>query len=152
MQKNEIDLSIIIPVFNEEENVLVLYEEIKEVVNYIAKRCEIIFVNDGSTDKTFEVLKGIKKKQERRSPNLKIISFSRNFGQTAAMQAGFDYSLGRIIVSMDGDLQNDPRDIPRFLMFQRIKHPMPYSIYLGVQHQSKKHFLETNMLLLFSLL
>lgn len=104
-------LSIIIPVLNEENNVTPLYEEIVTIVRELKIEYEIIFVDDGSTDETFKKLKEI-----RQGDNcVKIVRFRRNFGQTAAMVAGFDYAHGDIIVTMDGDLQNDPRDIPRLL-------------------------------------
>lgn len=109
-------LSIIIPVFNEEENVAILFSEIEKAVTQIQYRCEIIFIDDGSSDNTFETLKELKHQQQKDSPiDLKIIRFSRNFGQTATIQAGFDRAQGEIIVCMDGDLQNDPADIPKLL-------------------------------------
>jgi len=104
-------VSVVIPVFNEEENVPILYERLKEVLEGIPYDYEIIFVNDGSTDRTGEVLEEIAKKD----PKVKVIEFARNFGQTPAMVAGMDYATGDVIVTMDGDLQNDPKDIPRLL-------------------------------------
>jgi len=106
-----IKLSIILPVYNEEENVLVIYEELKSVLDKINKNYEIIFIDDGSTDKTFEVLEKLHKK----NPKVKIIKFRKNFGQSAALQAGFDNCRGEIVVSMDSDLQNNPRDIPKLI-------------------------------------
>jgi glycosyltransferase involved in cell wall biosynthesis len=111
-------LSIVIPVYNEEDNVKILYREIRNAVDPLKTNYEIIFIDDGSTDKTFENLNSIKKiedNQEKSLKRIKIIRFSKNFGQTAAMQAGFDYACGETIVSLDGDLQNDPADIPRML-------------------------------------
>jgi glycosyltransferase involved in cell wall biosynthesis len=116
--KSPPSLSIIVPVFNEEDNVELLYEEIRNSVDQLAKIYEIIFVDDGSSDTTFERLKRVKEKEAQEGLGLvetKIIRFSRNFGQTAAMQAGFDCSKGDLIVSLDADLQNNPRDIPRLL-------------------------------------
>lgn len=104
-------VSVVIPVFNEEENVPILYERLKEVLEGIPYDYEIIFVNDGSTDRTGEILEEIAKKD----PKVKVIEFARNFGQTPAMVAGMDYATGDVIVTMDGDLQNDPKDIPRLL-------------------------------------
>ncbi len=102
-----VDISIVIPVYNEEENVEILYNEIKTALkNY---NYEIIFVDDGSRDNTFNNLNKINDK------NLKIIKFRKNFGQTAALFAGFREAKGEIIVQMDGDLQNDPADIPKLL-------------------------------------
>ncbi len=106
LEKNE--YSIVVPVMNEEENVTLLYERISEVMSEIGESYEMIFVDDGSTDSTFEVLKSL----HEADPRLKVVKFRGNFGQSAAMAAGFERASGRIIVSMDGDLQNDPADIP----------------------------------------
>ncbi len=104
-------ISVVIPVYNEEENVPILYERLKEVLDSIPYDYEIIFVNDGSTDRTGEILEELAKKDRK----VKVIEFARNFGQTPAMVAGMDYATGDVIVTMDGDLQNDPKDIPRLL-------------------------------------
>ncbi|MGQ9470744.1 MAG: glycosyltransferase family 2 protein [Candidatus Aminicenantales bacterium] len=106
-----LELSVIIPVFNEEKNIEPLYDEISRVLNSLGQAFEIIFVDDGSRDGSFPVLKRIQKKDKA----VKIIRLRRNFGQTAALSAGFDYARGRVIVTMDADLQNDPRDIPALL-------------------------------------
>jgi glycosyltransferase involved in cell wall biosynthesis len=111
-------LSIVIPVYNEEDNLKILYQELLDYINNYNKSSEIIFVNDCSKDKTLSRLKEIKLEQDKDKNSevqIKIINFSANFGQTAAMQAGFDYAKGEIIVSMDGDLQNDPADIPKLI-------------------------------------
>ena len=104
-------ISIVIPVYNEEENVPILYERLKEVLDSLPYDYEIVFVNDGSTDRTGEILEEIAQKDKK----VKVIEFARNFGQTPAMVAGMDYATGDVIVTMDGDLQNDPKDIPRLL-------------------------------------
>src|SRR3989337_992234 len=104
-------VSIVIPVYNEEESVPLLYKSIKKVMDATGLNYEIIFVDDGSKDNTFSILSDIQKSD----PNVVVISFRRNFGQTAAMAAGFDHASGDIIVTMDADLQNDPKDIPRLL-------------------------------------
>jgi len=108
---DEIDLSIVIPLFNEEESVGPLYAQIKEALEPLARSYEIIVVDDGSTDRSFERLKGLHAQDKR----LKVIRFRRNFGQTAAFAAGFEHARGRVVVTMDADLQNDPADIPRLL-------------------------------------
>jgi glycosyltransferase involved in cell wall biosynthesis len=111
-------LSIVIPLHNEADNIQILYRELRNSVDNINEAYEIIFVNDGSTDKTLKRLRTIKDKEEKESNfNVltRIIQFSRNFGQTAAMQAGFDHTRGDIIVSLDGDLQNDPADILKMI-------------------------------------
>lgn len=105
------DLSVVIPTFNEEKNVKELYSSLKKVLKKIKKKYEIIFVDDGSTDNTFSILKNISK----RDRNLKIIKFRKNFGQSAAFSAGFKYSKGKVMITLDADLQNDPRDIPKLL-------------------------------------
>ncbi|HLD10627.1 MAG TPA: glycosyltransferase family 2 protein [Candidatus Nanoarchaeia archaeon] len=101
------DLSIVIPVYNEEKNVALLHQTIRNTLDKTDFKYEIIFVDDGSTDNTFNILNNLKK--------VKIIKFRKNFGQTAAMMAGFENSNGKVIVSLDGDLQNDPSDIPKLL-------------------------------------
>ncbi|MCF8345043.1 MAG: glycosyltransferase family 2 protein, partial [Bacteroidales bacterium] len=104
------DISVVIPAHNEEDNIPVLYSELTEALS-VYKDYEIIIVNDGSSDNTFGVCKEINGRDER----FKIIQFRKNYGQSAALAAGFDYASGDVIVSMDGDLQNDPMDIPRLV-------------------------------------
>lgn len=101
-------LSVIIPVYNEEKNISALYDELKPVLGKAFPRHEIMFVDDGSRDKTFSVVEEL----HRKDPKVKGIRFRRNYGQTAAMSAGFAAAKGDVIVTMDGDLQNDPKDIP----------------------------------------
>ena len=110
-KNKKLDLSIILPVFNEEENISHQYENIVNSVDPLKINYEIIFVDDGSTDNSFEMLKRIAQKDKK----VNVIVFRRNFGQTAAMAAGIDYSNGEIIVMMDCDLQNDAEDIKRLL-------------------------------------
>lgn len=105
------NLSVIIPVYNELENIKPLYEKLDSVLKDLNRDYEILFVDDGSTDGTREVLKQV----AERDPNVKLILFSRNYGQTAALSAGFQYAQNDIMVAMDGDLQNNPADIPRLL-------------------------------------
>ncbi len=104
-------ISVVIPLYNEEESVPILYQRLKEVLEKIPYDYEIIFVDDGSSDRTGEILEEIAEKDRK----VKLIQFARNFGQTAAMAAGMDYATGDIIITMDGDLQNDPEDIPKLL-------------------------------------
>lgn len=111
---SELKLSIIIPVYNEEGNVAEVCKRIYDAmhsINFQPTDYEVIFVDDGSKDKTLQVLQTNKNNY----PNIKVIVLRRNYGQTAAMSAGFDYASGEIIILMDGDLQNDPADIPRLL-------------------------------------
>jgi glycosyltransferase involved in cell wall biosynthesis len=105
------ELSIVIPVYNEEENVEPLIREIKGVLAPLGKACEIIAVDDGSKDRTFTALRRL----HCTEPRLKVVRLKRNFGQTAALAAGLAYAQGEIIVLMDGDGQNDPADIPALL-------------------------------------
>ncbi len=108
---SSLDMSLVIPLYNEEENVQPLYEAIDAVVRYMGKRYEIIFVDDGSSDETFPRLKQIAESD----PAVKVIKFRANCGQSAATDAGFELARGDVIIVMDGDLQNDPRDIPNLL-------------------------------------
>jgi glycosyltransferase involved in cell wall biosynthesis len=100
-------LSILIPVYNEEGNLLALSDRLITALKKTGRAYEVIFVDDGSSDGSLEILLDISKK----NPNIKVISLSRNFGQTAALSAAIDFSKGDILIPMDGDLQNDPEDI-----------------------------------------
>jgi glycosyltransferase involved in cell wall biosynthesis len=104
-------LSIVIPVFNEAGNLEELNRELVETLEKTGRVFEIIFVDDGSADSSWAVLRGIQQKE----PRVKLIRLRKNFGQTAALAAGFDRAAGDIIVSLDADLQNDPADIPALL-------------------------------------
>jgi glycosyltransferase involved in cell wall biosynthesis len=105
------NLSIVIPLYNEEKTVEPLYAQLKAALEGTGREYEIIIVDDGSTDGSFDVLKRLYEDDER----LKVIRFRRNFGQTAAFAAGFDRSQGEVVITMDADLQNDPADIPLLL-------------------------------------
>ncbi|KAB2891699.1 MAG: glycosyltransferase family 2 protein [Desulfobulbaceae bacterium] len=104
-------VSVVIPLLNEEDNIGLLYEELKGILVTLRDDHEIIFVDDGSRDRSLNILQDI----QARDDKVVVISFRRNFGQTAAMAAGFDYARGDVIITMDADLQNDPHDIPRLL-------------------------------------
>ena len=106
-----IDLSVVIPVRNEEESLRELHRELTDVLAALGRPYEVIVIDDGSTDRTFEVLSDI----QSADAHLRVIRLRRNFGQTAAFAAGFDHARGRYIVTMDGDLQNDPHDIPAMI-------------------------------------
>ena len=105
------DLSVVAPIYNEEESLEALIQETNEVLRALGKDCEIIIVDDGSTDGTYPILIRLFRKE----PRLKVVRLKRNFGQTAAVAAGLAYAQGEVIVAMDGDGQNDPRDIPALL-------------------------------------
>ena len=104
-------VSVVIPVFNEEESVDLLCEKLHASLSTLGRSYEIILVDDGSSDRTWEKLV----EQSRRVPHLRAIRFRRNFGQTAAMSAGFHAARGDVIITLDADLQNDPSDIPKLL-------------------------------------
>ena len=105
------DVSLVIPVYNEEDNLAPLYQKIKEVMDSLGKDYEVIFVDDGSQDKSPQILDSLAQKD----PRVKVIHFRRNFGQTAALAAGFEMAQGEVVITLDADLQNDPSDIPRLL-------------------------------------
>ncbi len=111
ISQNKMDVSVIIPVFNESENINLLYSHLTEVLQKINRTYEIIFIDDGSSDSTPYILQSIFDKDN----SVKVIRLRRNFGQSAALQAGFDLSKGKIVIAMDGDLQHNPDDIPDFL-------------------------------------
>src|SRR5436309_9525971 len=104
-------LSIVIPVHNEEPSLLPLYDRLTAVLESMQKPYEILFVDDASTDRSFDLLANL----VETDPRLKVIRLRRNFGQTAALSAGFDEAQGSVVVSLDGDLQHDPDDIPALL-------------------------------------
>lgn len=106
-------LSIILPVYNEAENIEILYKEIKEVLSAEPFDYEIIAVNDGSRDGSKEVLERVAKSD----PVFKVINLGKNYGQTAALSAGLDHAKGEVLIPMDADLQNDPHDIKNFLQY-----------------------------------
>jgi len=111
LNEENIYLSVVIPVYNEKESINFLYENLNKVLPAIKKPYEVILIDDGSRDNSFIELLKIHEK----NPNYKIIRFRKNFGQTPAMSAGFDYARGDVIITLDADLQNDPEDIPTLL-------------------------------------
>jgi glycosyltransferase involved in cell wall biosynthesis len=131
-EKNKI--SVVIPVFNEEGNLAELYNRLKDVLeNDLECPYEIIFVDDGSTDSSFHILSGLAEKDT----HLKVIQFQRNFGQTAAIAAGFNFAEGEIIIPMDADLQNDPTDI--LLLHAKVEEG--YDIVSGWRRKRKDAFI-----------
>ena len=125
-------LSILVPVFNEEGNLSLLHEKLVAALKKAGRAYEVIFVDDGSSDGSLEILLDLREN----NPNIKIISFSRNFGQTAALSAGIDFSKGDIIIPMDGDLQNDPEDI--LTLLQKIEEG--YDVVSGWRKGRKDSF------------
>lgn len=104
-------ISVIVPLYNEEENIEPLHEQLSITLNDLNRRHEILFVDDGSTDNTFRNMLKVHEKNK----NIKILKLRKNFGQSAALKAGFDHAKGNIVISMDGDLQNDPADMPELI-------------------------------------
>jgi glycosyltransferase involved in cell wall biosynthesis len=130
-------LSVVIPAYNEEENVPILYEKLKKVLDSLGEDYEIIFVDDGSTDDTYQRLKQLAEKDSR----LKVIRFKRNYGQTAAMSAGFQHAKGDVIITLDADLQNDPEDIP--ILLEKLKEG--YHVVSGWRKDRKDPFLSRRL-------
>ncbi|HEY5619179.1 MAG TPA: glycosyltransferase family 2 protein [Vicinamibacterales bacterium] len=126
------DISVVIPLRDEEPNVVALHHELSEVLRTLKAAYEIILVDDGSEDGTFDRLRHI----YARDANVRVIRFTRNFGQTAAFAAGFAHARGRFIITLDGDLQNDPADIPRLLQLAR-----DHDVVCGWRRERKDAFL-----------
>jgi glycosyltransferase involved in cell wall biosynthesis len=129
-------VSIVVPLYNEEENVEPLYKALKAVMNREGKDYEFLFIDDGSTDSTLKLLKQLAQTDSK----IKVLSFRRNFGQTAAFAAGFDHAEGDVIVTTDGDLQNDPGDIPKLLALIG-----EYDIVSGWRRNRKDPFLSRRL-------
>ncbi|NOR13761.1 MAG: glycosyltransferase [Candidatus Aminicenantes bacterium] len=126
-------ISIVVPFYNEEDNIEELYEKLTHVLNDLDVSYELIFIDDGSTDRTHDILMGLFDSDK----TVKVIILRKNFGQTAALQAGFDHAKGEVIITMDGDLQHDPEDIPKLLA------PLEegFDIVSGWRKERKDHFL-----------
>ena len=131
------NLSLIIPVYNEQENLPMLFDAIYQTMKPLHETWEVILVDDGSRDNSLSVLE---KHAEKDPEHVRVISFRRNFGQTPAIAAGLDYSQGDIIVLLDADLQNDPRDIPMLLE----KLDEGYDLVSGWRKQRKDNVLTRN--------
>jgi glycosyltransferase involved in cell wall biosynthesis len=133
MEQNPLSYSIVVPLFNEQESVTPLYVKIIDVMDAVGEPYEIVFVDDGSRDGTYRVLSEISNDDAR----VTIVRLRRNFGQTAALKAGFDHSRAEVIISMDGDLQHDPAEIPLFI--QKMKEG--YDIVSGWRVERTDHWL-----------
>jgi dolichol-phosphate mannosyltransferase len=125
-------ISFVIPVYNEEESITPLYESIKEVVDANGYNYEIVMVDDGSTDNSLNILKELKKKDT----NLKIVVFEENRGQSAAFDAGFKTATGELVITMDADLQNDPKDVPKMLELSEF-----YDVVCGFRAKRQDNFI-----------
>jgi len=124
-----VDLSIVVPLYNEQDSVTPLFSAITEALKLVNGEVEIVFVDDGSNDKTFDVAARLAATDAR----LRVVKFRRNYGQTPAMAAGIDIARGQLIITMDGDLQNDPADIPRLVA----KMEEGYDIVVGWRFDRK---------------
>jgi glycosyltransferase involved in cell wall biosynthesis len=130
------EVSIVIPLRDEEQNVTPLHDELTGVFAQIGVSYEMILIDDGSTDGTFQNLAEL----QARDPLVRVIRFTRNFGQTAAFAAGFAHSRGQYIITLDGDLQNDPNDIPAMLTLARRK-----DIVSGWRRKRQDNFLTRHL-------
>jgi glycosyltransferase involved in cell wall biosynthesis len=129
----KVEISILIPLLNEVENLELLYQQVHETLEQLGKPYEIIFVDDGSTDGSYELLREF----HAQDSQVRVIRFRRNFGQTAAFAAGFELASGDVIITLDADLQNDPNDIPKLLE----KLDEGYDIVSGWRIQRKDKYL-----------
>jgi len=127
------DLSVVVPVFNEKDNLALLYEELLPTLEGMGRAWEVLFIDDGSGDGSREVMDEL----ARRDTRVRVIRFRRNFGQTAALMAGFRAARGKVIVAMDADLQNEPADIPLLLA----KMDEGYDLVSGWRKKRKDKFL-----------
>ena len=119
-----IDYSVVIPIFNEEENIPELWRKLSNILDRLDSSSEVIFINDGSVDNSLELLKEINQKNQE----VKIISFSRNFGHQCALSAGIDHTNGKAVILMDGDLQDSPEAIISFLQLWKQGYDVVYAI------------------------
>lgn len=135
----EYDVSIVIPLMNEEDNVSRMCSELRAVMDRESTRYEVLFINDGSTDKT-----GVRLQDEiGNDPRFSVIEFTRNFGQSAAMAAGFSMARGSVMVPMDGDLQNDPADIPSLVA--KLDEDDGYDVICGWRKNRKDKWLSRKL-------
>ena len=135
--QGDLSISVIIPVYNEVDNLRLLHQRLKQVLEKLDQNWEIVFIDDGSNDGSFSELKTLCDQDFR----VRVIRLRRNFGQTAALAAGFDYAKGDVVVTMDGDLQNDPTDIPRLLE----KLDEGYDIVSGWRKDRKDPFISKGL-------
>ena len=112
------ELSVVVPVYDEEESLPQLHAEIARHVGGMGRSWEVVYVDDRSDDGSYEVMLGLR----TQDPHVRVVRFRRNFGQTAAMSAGFEHSRGAVVVTMDADLQNDPADVPRLVAELELGH------------------------------
>ena len=136
------DISIVVPVFNEVENLVDLCQGVRKVLIQLGATWEMIFIDDGSTDGSEETLDRLAEEDQR----IRIIHFKRNFGQTAAMMAGFDHARGDVIIPLDGDGQNDPADIPKMLELLE----QGYDVVSGWRKDRQDNYIKRNIPSIFA--
>jgi glycosyltransferase involved in cell wall biosynthesis len=141
---SQVDLSVVVPVLNEEQSVKELYETLKETLDSLGVPYEIVFVDDGSIDGTYNALETI----HRSDPTIKVIQFRRNLGKSMALEAGFRHSRGKTIITMDGDLQDDPAEIPKFL--EKIEEG--YDLVVGWRFKRKDSWIKRSQSRIFNVL
>jgi glycosyltransferase involved in cell wall biosynthesis len=139
INSTDVDVSIVIPVQNEEDNIGPLCAELQAMMKDSTWSYQVIFVNDGSKDRTAQELE----KVVAQDPRFTVIEFARRFGQSAALAAGFEFARGKVIVPMDGDLQNDPADVPRLVAM--LDEPPGYDIISGWRKARQDHWLSRNL-------
>jgi len=132
-----VELSVVVPVLNEEESLPLLYQRLSEVLTENNYQYEIIIIDDGSTDGSFDILQSLQAGDER----LRVVQFRRNYGQTAAFAAGFDRARGDVVITIDADLQNDPADIPALL----VKMAEGYDVVSGWRVDRQDRFLDRRL-------
>ncbi|MFZ5916304.1 MAG: glycosyltransferase family 2 protein [Chloroflexota bacterium] len=130
-------LSVILPVYNEEQNLRPLFDRLIQALEAMGRPYEIIAVDDGSADASFAILEQL----HSQHPRLRVVRFRRNFGQTAAFAAGFDHARGEVVITIDADLQNDPADIPRLLE----KMAEGYDVVSGWRQKRQDRFLDRKL-------
>jgi glycosyltransferase involved in cell wall biosynthesis len=132
-----LDITVVLPVLNEEESLPLLHQRLSEVLDGSGYSYEVIIVDDGSTDRSYEIMCELQASDER----LRVVRFRRNFGQTAAFSAGFDRARGEVVITMDADLQNDPADIPALMA----KMAEGYDVVSGWRVDRKDRFLDRRL-------
>ena len=137
LEDTSAQISVVVPLLNEEDNVEPMLDELFAVLEGLDRSSEVICIDDGSSDGTFEKLRGI----AIRRPALSVLRFAKNYGQTAALAAGFHAATGTVVITIDGDMQNDPADIPRLL----VVFDSGYDIVSGWRKQRKDGFLLRTM-------
>jgi glycosyltransferase involved in cell wall biosynthesis len=132
-----LDISVVVPVLNEEESLPHLHQKLTEALAGSGYSYEIVVVDDGSTDRSFEIMCQL----QRKDPHLRVVRFRRNYGQTAAFTAGFDRARGDVVITIDADLQNDPADIPALM----VKMAEGYDVVSGWRVDRQDRFLDRRL-------